>query len=326
MSLETPVKRRRRNDEDATGEPPSWDDLYLYLGHKIMKSGMWQENRKGRNIGIFGESFEVDVSTYIPLLTLRRMPLRNTLNEFLWYFRGEDHVQWLREQGNKYWDADADEDGWVGYNYGLLTHWPHQKGGHLNQLEQILKKIQAGEVSRTSTTTFVKSDEETKLESCIVGFQFFCVGDRLDMKVDQRSCDFSLGLPNDVFAMAVLLHLVCKSSVGEGRARVLKPGRLYWNFGHLHIYENNFKRTKELLERLPNPLRPQLRIRSNAPLLLVLMSSGRELYTEDLWKMFEIVDYKPQSEMGRGVKVHGRNPVDKTDHIKRPYTAGANQK
>ena len=66
----------------------------------------------------------------------------------------------------------------------------------------------------------------------------------------------------------------------------------------MHIYENNFKRTKELLERLPNPLRPQLRIRSNAPLLLALMSSGRELYTEDLWKMFEIVDYKPQSKMG----------------------------
>ena len=33
VSLQTPVKRQRRNNEDATGEPSSWDDLYLYLGH-----------------------------------------------------------------------------------------------------------------------------------------------------------------------------------------------------------------------------------------------------------------------------------------------------
>ena len=83
VSLWTPVKRRRRNNEDATAEPSSWDDLYLYFRHMIMTSGMWQENRKGRSIGIFGKTFEVDVSTHIPLLALRRMPLRNTLTEFL---------------------------------------------------------------------------------------------------------------------------------------------------------------------------------------------------------------------------------------------------
>merc|ERR1712032_1004062 len=143
----------------------------------------------------------------------------------------------------------------------------------------ILKKVQAGEASRTWCITLLKRDE------------------RLDMKVDQRSCDFSLGLPNDVFAMAVLLHLVCQSSAGEGRAKVLTPGRLCWTFGHLHIYDNSLEETKSLLERLPKPRKPQLRICSDVPLLQSLFTSAPELPNQDLWKEFKIIDYDPHPKI-----------------------------
>ena len=42
-------------------------------------------------------------------------------------------------------------------------------------------------------------------------------------KVTQRSSDFSLGLPNDVFQFAVLLHLVCRAT-GDRRGGALRPG------------------------------------------------------------------------------------------------------
>jgi thymidylate synthase len=323
-AAETAAKRRRRGDDSGVGRPPSWDDLYRDLGHKILKFGEWQRNRKGGNIGIFGDSFEIDVSTHLPLLTLRSMPVKSLLKELQWYLRGEDHVRWLREQGNKFWDADANEDGWVGYNYGLLSHWPSREGGHVNQLGRILKKIQAGGASRTWCITLLKPDEQTKLESCIVGLQLFCRGERLDMKVDQRSCDFSLGLPSDVFEMAVLLHLVCQSSAGKGRAKNLTPGRLIWTFGHLHIYDNNLEKTEKMLERLPKPLRPQLQICSDAPLLPALFEPECGLQKRDLWVEFQIVDYDPHDKIA--FTLNGRPPRENDNSARRPGTASTDQK
>jgi len=146
---------------EAAGGPPSWDDLCRELGQNILKSGKWQRNRKGGNIGITGAHVDIDVSKYTPLLTVRQVFQKNALNELLWYLRGEDHARWLRKQGHMFWDADADEDGWVGYNYGLLVNWPCRDGGHLNPLEQILTEIQAGGSSRTWYISLHKLDEKT---------------------------------------------------------------------------------------------------------------------------------------------------------------------
>ena len=106
---------------------------------------------------------ELDVSESVPLLTLRKLAPKQILNELLWYLRGEDNVRSLRKVGNKFWDADADEDGWVGYNYGLLTHWPLPQGGSLNQLQDVVRKLRTGGASRTLCITLLKPGEPTKL-------------------------------------------------------------------------------------------------------------------------------------------------------------------
>ena len=56
----------------------------------------------------------------------------------------------------------------------------------MNQLQDILKQIQAGKASRTWCITLLKPGEPTKLESCIVGLQLLRRGHHLDMKAQVR--------------------------------------------------------------------------------------------------------------------------------------------
>ena len=43
--------------------------------------------------------------------------------ELLWYLRGDDNITYLQQHGVHFWDADADESGFLGMNYGLMTNF-----------------------------------------------------------------------------------------------------------------------------------------------------------------------------------------------------------
>jgi Thymidylate synthase len=83
----------------------------------------------------------------------------------------------------------------------------------------------------------------------------------LDLTVNQRSPDVMLGLPHDVVAWTVILHLV-RREVHRLSGRQLHAGKLHFNInaGGAHVYQLNADNFVELLRRRrPKPnVEPEL--------------------------------------------------------------------
>jgi thymidylate synthase len=193
----------------------------------------------------------------LPVTTLRKLYPMAAILEAIWYLRGENHIRFLQKHGQKFWDKQARDEGWVGLNYGLLTYYPSGcSGKSINQLEEkVLMPLCAGKKSRNMVCTFCKPDEDTLQEACTSSVQFtVSTNNSLDMTVTQRSSDAILGLPNDVFVWSIILHLVRREVRLRTKGNIqLKAGRLYFCIaaGGSHAYDINSESLKILLEREP---------------------------------------------------------------------------
>ncbi|APQ14757.1 hypothetical protein BJP27_24525 (plasmid) [Pseudomonas oryzihabitans] len=65
----------------------------------------------------------------------------------------------------------------------------------------------------------------------------------LQLRVDQRSADWVLGVPFNILSYATLAHLLCQVVPG------LTPTRLVMQFGDCHLYENQVEAAQEHLRR-----------------------------------------------------------------------------
>jgi thymidylate synthase len=258
---------------DAVGSE-SFDRQYLELLRRIEEKGSHQENRKGGNWTL-QESFHFDIDlrspnraeSLVPITTLRKMyGGRKAVVEALWYIRGEADIKFLEQNNCNFWDQQARQDGFVGLNYGLLTNWPNADGTSRNQLEEdVIQPLCEGKSSRNMVCTLCKPGEETVQVACTTSVQFSITsGNELSLTVTQRSSDVILGLPNDVIAWTVVLHLV-RHEVYRRARRELKTGRLLFSIaqGGAHVYTINEKHMYELLARKPKlGVRPSLKVDS----------------------------------------------------------------
>jgi thymidylate synthase len=254
-----------------TGNEPragsrSFDDAYLELLRRIETDGHMQTNKKGpsktlrepHTLHIDLHSDDPDTNL-LPISTLRKMyGGQMAIYEALWYIRGEDHTNFLRQHGCKFWDAQAENGGFVGLSYGLLTNFPDDHNGsgcgRRNQLlEKVIEPLCAGKCSRNMNVTLCKPGERTVQEACTSGLQFSVgAGELLDLTVIQRSSDTILGLPNDVMVWSVILHLV-RREVRLRSGRKLAAGKLHFTIlaGGAHIYAKNHSNCARLLKRQP---------------------------------------------------------------------------
>lgn len=247
-----------------------FDAQYLRLLDDIRRVGHESMNKKGTNWTLsesrtltidFRRNYKSGDSYpfFLPLTTLRRISFWNCLTEAIWYLRGEDSIKFLQENGCGFWDDQADEDGKIGLNYGLLTRFPSQRedGGWINQLERVIKKLAVrSSCSRNWTVTLHKPDEPTAQAACTSSVQFTVSKDEhieyLDLTVNQRSSDVVVGLPHDVVVWTIILHLVCWD-VKTRFGRNLRAGCLSFSIGRnaAHVYKDNEQTMMELLERTP---------------------------------------------------------------------------
>lgn len=240
----------------------SFDHQYLRLLDLIEGTGKYQANRKGANWTL-GRGFQFDINLrsnipgedLVPVTTLRKMYAgRKAIIEALWYIRGDADIKFLQDNHCNFWDAQARDDGFVGLNYGLLTCWPNDDGTRRNQLEdEVIRPLCHGKSSRNMVCSLCKPDEETVQGACTSSVQFGVTGDEeLSLTVTQRSSDVILGLPNDVIAWTVVLHLVRREVLRRSQ-RNLKAGSLHFNIsaGGAHVYAVNEDSMNELLQRKP---------------------------------------------------------------------------
>ena len=99
---------------------------------------------------IYGENLCINAQSQAPFLTLQRLAMKKIIVEALWYMRGEPHVLWLRSHNVYWWDAEADDAGFIGLNYGLMTVYPGVEQKAINQLEEVINTLIMGRESMSS--------------------------------------------------------------------------------------------------------------------------------------------------------------------------------
>lgn len=120
------------------------DEYFIEMCRDILENGITTEGEKVRphwddgtpayTIKKFGQITRYNLKEEIPILTLRRTPVKSSLDELLWIWQRKSNN--IHDFGAKIWDAWADETGSIGKAYGY----------------QMAKKYRCRDVSREGLT------------------------------------------------------------------------------------------------------------------------------------------------------------------------------
>lgn len=219
---------------------------YLDLLRKVLTEGVIRSDRTGVGTrSIFGHQLRFNLDYGFPLLTTKKMAVRNIITELLWLISGDTNVRTLQAQGNHIWDEWADQDGNLGPVYG--AQWRDWAG--IDQLTSAVDTIKRNPTSRRILVSAwnVADLDKMKLPPCHALFQFYVSNDRLSCHLYQRSADVFLGLPFNIASyslMTIMLAQVTK----------LKVGDFVHSLGDVHLYLNHEEQAKTQLSRSPLPL------------------------------------------------------------------------
>ncbi len=229
---------------------------YKDLLQRILNEGVHKEDRTGTGtISIFGHQMRFDLSQGFPMLTTKKLHLKSIIYELLWFIKGDTNIKYLQENGVRIWNEWADENGDLGHIYGYQWRsWPDYKGGHIDQLSEVINTIKNNPDSRRMIVSSwnVADLPNMNLPPCHAFFQFYVADGKLSLQLYQRSADVFLGVPFNIASYALLLQTVAQ-------ATRLQAGDFIHTLGDTHIYTNHTEQAKIQLEREPFPL-PQMKI------------------------------------------------------------------
>ncbi len=250
---------------------------YLDLLQRILDEGVVREDRTGTGtIGVFGHQMRFDLQQGFPLLTTKKLHLKSIIHELLWFIKGSTNVAYLQKNGVRIWNEWAKEDGELGPVYGYQWRsWPDYKGGHIDQLGNVIRDIKQNPYSRRHIVSAwnVGQIDEMQLPPCHLLFQFYVANGKLSCMLYQRSADTFLGVPFNIASYALLTMMVAQVCG-------LQPGEFVHTLGDTHIYMNHIEQVKLQMTRTPYAL-PKMRINPD-------VKSIEDFKYED----FELIDYE----------------------------------
>ena len=224
---------------------------YLELLDRIMAEGVDKGDRTGTGtISVFGHQMRFNLEDGFPLLTTKKLHLKSIIYELLWFLKGDTNVKYLQDNGVRIWNEWADSDGSLGHIYGYQWRsWPDYKGGHIDQIKQVVEQIKNNPDSRRIIVNAwnVADIENMNLPPCHMFFQFYVANGRLSMQMYQRSADTFLGVPFNIASYALLLQIMAQVTG-------LRAGDFVHTLGDAHIYKNHLEQVKLQLSRTPRPL------------------------------------------------------------------------
>ena len=230
---------------------------YEELLADVLEHGTPKGDRTGTGTrSVFGRQIRYDLSEAFPLLTTKKVYFHGVVGELLWFLRGDSNVRWLQDNGVRIWNEWADENGELGPVYGVQWRsWPTPDGGHIDQIEEVLRTLKENPDSRRNLVSAwnVAELDKMALMPCHLLFQLYVADGRLSMQVYQRSADMFLGVPFNIASYALLTHMFAQQAG-------LKVGELIWTGGDCHIYNDHVEQVKEQLSREARPY-PQLKLR-----------------------------------------------------------------
>ena len=270
---------------------------YQNLLIDIISNGQVRESaRQGmpKTIEVFNRTMVFDLKDGFPILTTKRMSLKNIATELLWFLHGDTNVRYLNEHGCRIWNADAyklyrrqggvlSEKEWLDgvtngasyispydmqtYKFGDCgdiygKQWRSFGPRSVDQIGRLLHELREHKYSRYHVVTawnpsdFFGAGANAALPACHMMFQCYVNNNNtLDLMMLQRSCDTFLGVPYNIASYALLIHLISNELN-------LIPGRLIWTGNCVHLYENHLEQARELIKREPYAL-PKLSMPSN---------------------------------------------------------------
>lgn len=261
---------------------------YLDLLQHVLDHGVLKEDRTGTGThSVFGYQMRFNLQDGFPLLTTKKLHLKSSIHELLWFLKGDTNVKYLQENGVRIWNEWADENGDLGHIYGYQWRsWPDYNGGHIDQIKEAINTIQNNPDSRRIIVSAwnVADLPQMNLPPCHAFFQFYVANGKLSLQLYQRSADIFLGVPFNIASYALLLMMVAQVTG-------LEAGDFVHTLGDAHIYNNHIEQVREQLSREPRAL-PKMKLNPD-------VKSIFDFKYED----FELTDYNPHPHIAGKVAV-----------------------
>ena len=224
---------------------------YLDILSHVLKHGVEKEDRTGTGtLSCFGYQTRFDLDKGFPLVTTKKLHTKSIIYELLWFLKGDNNTQYLKDNGVTIWDEWADENGNLGPIYGVQWRsWKTFNNKSVDQITNLINNIKDNPNSRRHIVSSwnVGELDLMALPPCHCFFQFYVSKGSLSCQLYQRSADVFLGVPFNIASYALLLSLV--ASVTN-----YKVGEFVYTLGDFHIYKNHIEQAKIQLERDPMKL------------------------------------------------------------------------
>lgn len=281
--------------------PNNEEKAFLSLGNAILETGVKKLDRTGTGTySLFGKRLEFDLTNNrFPLLTSRKMFLRGVFEELMLYIRGQTDNQILVDKGINVWTPNTTRKflddrelqhlpiGDMGPSYGFLfRHFgadytdckADYKGKGVDQLSRLINLIKTKPDDRRMIISLWDpiNIDKCPLPPCLYNYQFYVSNGTLSCMMTQRSSDFAIAGGWNV-ATGALLTMLLAVTCG------LRPGKLIWNLGDVHIYNNLIEEFKKQLNREPYRF----------PKLHITKKENIEDYTYGDLKMLGYKSYEP---------------------------------
>ena len=235
---------------------------YLRLVEDILHNGNDRIDRTGVGTrALFGRELRFRMSDGFPAITTKKLAFTAVVGELLGFLRGYHSAAQFRSLGCKIWDQNANENAaWLanphrvgtddlGMIYGVQwRRLPMPDGTTRDQLGELIHKIKTNPADRRLIVLAYNPAylDQMALPPCHMGFQCFVAGDKLSLKMTQRSADIILGVPFNIASYAILLHVLAQVTG-------LVPDELIISLGDVHLYHNHQDAAREQLTRAPLP-------------------------------------------------------------------------
>ena len=264
------------------------ENEYKGLLSEILDRGSDKKDRTGTGTkSIFGRTIRHNMSLGFPILTGKKVSFNAARTELLWILNGRTDLEYLEDNGVKYWRPDYERsgrtDGTLGPVYG--KQWRDFNG--VDQLEAVVDAIRVNPQSRRIMVSAWNPAElsEMVLPPCHYGFQIYINNGVMDLMWQQRSVDVFLGLPYDISMYGLLLEMLAKGAD-------LIPGELIGQFGDCHLYNNHLDQAREYRRR-PKRALPKLELDSGIYKPYHAIGLGRNIIRIPEKNEIKLINYNP---------------------------------
>lgn len=229
------------------------DDIFINMCKDILENGYssegqkvrprWEDGTPAHTIKTFGVVNRYDLSKEFPILTLRPIPMKLSVDELLWIWQKKSNR--VSELKSSIWNSWTDEEGTIGKAYGYQLGKKHKyKEGEFDQVDRVLYDLKHNPYSRRIMTNLYNFEDlhEMQLYPCAYSVTFNVTGNKLNAILNQRSQDILAANNWNVVQYSVLVHMFAQVSG-------LEVGELVHVIADAHIYDRHVPIIEELIKR-----------------------------------------------------------------------------